>query len=472
MQAERPPGILSWPLERRQVMSKTSLQTNQNTPQHNRHHHRLMLTGAMFALALSACQSNRSAPGSTPLPPVTASPQVILDWSETAYQALVAHDKYANPLWASRLLAMMHLAQHDAVAAVTPRYAPYALDVMHPGVDPAIAAAAAAHTVLAAALPDQRGLLDAALTRSLASSAGALEPAARSRALRLGADAAAAIQERRRDDGADTPAAGGYQPRTTPGAYRFVAPFELVIAPGWRHVRPFALQRPEQYRSPPPPALDSPAYAAAFDEVKAVGGKHSSARTPDQGAYAKFWWEFSDIGWNRVARVVTAQRQLPLAEAARLFALLNMALADSYIAGWDAKQHHDFWRPTTAIREAASDGNPATQPDPSWESVEITPPAQDYPSTHSALGRAGAEVLASILGDQTTFSFPSTTASPAGAERRFTSFRQAAEENADSRVRGGLHFRFSCDAGQELGRQVGVFTLAHHLRPRATTATR
>jgi hypothetical protein len=427
---------------------------------------RSKLSVAMSVLALAACQSNRNGRERPSPAPEAIAPQVILDWSETAHRALVAKDKYANPLWASRLLAMMHLAQHDAVAAVTSRYAPYALNQTVPGADPAIAAAAAAHAVLSASLPEQRDLLDAALGSSLErGGANQLDTQARQRALKLGADAGAAILERRGDDGSGTPPAGGYQPRNTPGAFRFVPPFDLVIAPGWRHVRPFALQRPEQFRPPGPPALDSQRYADAFEEVKMFGGKHSSARTSDQGAYAKFWWEFSDIGWNRIARVVTAQRQLPLPEAARLFALLNMALADSYIAGWDAKQHHDFWRPTTAIREAASDGNPATQPDPSWESVEITPPAQDFPSTHSALGRAGAEVLAGILGDQNSFSFSSSTAVPAGTERRFTSFRQAAEENADSRVRAGLHFRFSCDAGQELGRQVGVFTLEHHLRP-------
>jgi hypothetical protein len=418
-----------------------------------------------LVLALAGCQSRRPQAQIAGQSPEALPADVIVKWSEVAYQALVAKDRYASPVWASRLLAMMHIAQHDALAAVTRRYLPYAFDGDDPGADPVVAAAAAAHGVLVGLLPAQRPMLDQALQASLAAAGGDSER--RDRGLRVGHQAAAAILERRRDDGSDTAAAGGYQPRTEPGSYRFVAPFDLVLAPGWRHVRPFALQAPEQFRVPPPPPLDSAAYAEAFAEVKSVGGQSSAVRTADQSAYAKFWWEPSEIGWNRIARVVTTERKLGLVEAGRLFALLNMALADSYVAGWDSKFQFDFWRPTTAIHQAESDGNPATAPDPAWRSAEITPPVQDYPSTHSALGRAGAEVLAAVLGDRTPFAFSSTTA-PAAGPRRFGGFRQAADENADSRVRAGLHFRFSCDAGQALGQKVAGWTLAHRLgvRPR------
>jgi PAP2 superfamily len=422
------------------------------------------------SLSLGACQPLRhsgpnagaAAPAGVAPAPV-ASSQVVLDWSEAAYQALVEKDKYANPLAASRVLAMMHIAQHDAVAAIVPRYAPYLLHRREPGADAVVAAAVAAHGVLGAAFPEQRARLDQALAASLrrASAAGG---DAYVRGVAVGTAAAEAILADRRDDGATAALASRYQlGGAGAGAYQFVAPLALVVAPGWRHVRPFALQSPQQLRVPPPPALASAAYAAAFDEVKAFGGKGSRARTADQSAYAKFWWEFSDIGWNRVARTATAARNIDLAEAARLFALLNMALADGYIAGWDSKQHYDFWRPTTAIRAAADDGNPATSADRAWESAEITPPAQDYPSTHSALGRAAAEVLTAILGDDVGFTFASSTADPASSTRSFTSFRQAANENADSRVRAGLHFRFSCDAGQQLGARIAEVALGQKL---------
>ncbi len=425
---------------------------------------------AVALLSASAgCEAAEYAPPAHARPGSGVGPEVIVFWSDTAYRALVAHDKYANPLGATRLLAMMHLAQHDAVAAVHPRYRSYALDRRRPGADPKVAAAAAAHAVLSAALPGQRALLDAALDESLRSAGGAAG-SRRARGLQLGAEAAAAIQRLRADDRLAEALAVTYTPRTGPGAFQFVPPLNAVGLPGWALLQPFGLERADQFRSPPPPALASAAYAASFEEVKAFGSKTSAVRTPDQTAYAKFWWEFSDITWNRIARQVAAERDLALPEAARLFALLNVTLADGYIAGWDAKQHHDFWRPTTAIHEAAHDGNDGTDPDPAWESAELVPPVQDYPSTHSVLGRAAAEVLTAVLGDHVAFTVGTTTAAPAGSTRTFSSFRAASAENADSRVRGGLHFRFSCEAGEELGRRIAEHTLGNRLQARAAGA--
>ena len=127
-------------------------------------------------------------------------------------------------------------------------------------------------------------------------------------------------------------------------------------------------------------------YAEDFNEVRQIGAKESSTRTAEQTTIAKFWYEFSEIGWNRVTATVAADQSLDLLITARLFALVNMALADSYIAGWDSKFHYDFWRPYTAVRAAATDGNDNTPGDASWEPLMNTPPVQDYPSTHSALG--------------------------------------------------------------------------------------
>ena len=152
-------------------------------------------------------------------------------------------------------------------------------------------------------------------------------------------------------------------------------------------------------------------------------------------------------------------------DAARLLALVDMAIADAYIAGWDAKMHYNFWRPYTAIRKADIDGNAATGVDAGWEPLEVTPPVQDYPSTHSALGNAAATVLAAVLGNHTSFSMPSPTALPSGTTRSFQSFSQAANENADSRVMAGIHFRFACVAGQKLGDDIGKWTVENHLKP-------
>jgi hypothetical protein len=270
----------------------------------------------------------------------------------------------------------------------------------------------------------------------------------------------------RAEDGSDTPVVGDYTPGAGPGKYQFTAPWTFAFRPGWVDVTPFALTSASQFRSAPPPPLASAKYAADFDEVKAKGRKNSQARSADETAYAHFWYEFSDIGWNTVGRVVATEQRLGLVTTARMMAQLNMAMSDSYVAGWDSKYHYDFWRPVTAIHAAAADGNAATEPDPTWETELGTPPVQDYPSTHSVLGRAAAEVLASVVGDETGFTFASSSAQPPFSTRSYTSFRQAADENASSRVMAGIHFRFAAEAGLLMGKQVGQWTATKTLRRR------
>ena len=391
---------------------------------------------------------------------------VIVDFSLAAFQAIRAADGYADPMAASRSLAMMHLAMHDAVNAVRPRYERYALTTAPPssaGADPAVAAASAAHDVLAALYPQEKArALIAAELEAVLLDAG-IGPAIEA-GVQLGKAAAAAVLAKRAEDGS-----GGSEPYiegTRPGEYRFTAPFDFAAAPHFRHVTPFVLANPSQFRTAPPPALSSDAYLRDFREVQRVGGKAAgSARSVDETRYAAFWYEFSDIGWNRVARVVAAKIEQDLWERARTFALLNMAMADAYIAGWDSKYHYNFWRPVTAIHLAAEDGNPRTAPDPSYDPLLVTPPVPDMPSTHSALGMAAAVVLAQAFGDRVTFSFASQSALPDNPVRAFRSFSEAALENADSRVKAGLHFRFACEAGLTLGRKIGQYATRYALPP-------
>lgn len=247
-------------------------------------------------------------------------------------------------------------------------------------------------------------------------------------------------------------------------------PFDIVFAPFWKTMQPFGLQSPEQFRCVPQPALNSQKYAEGYNEVKSVGQLNSQTRTAGQTSYAKFWYEFSESGWNRVARSAIAGKKLDLLSTTRLFALLNIALADAYTAGWDSKFHYNFWRPYTANRAAQNDGNGQTEADANWEPLMPTPPVQDYPSTHSALGNAGAAMLAALLGDNTKFTMTSPTTEVAGSTRSFKSFSQAADENADSRVMAGIHFRFSCEAGQDLGNKIGKWVVENNLKPRVQAA--
>lgn len=390
---------------------------------------------------------------------------VVLEWNAHATGALTEHDGYADPLIATRVLSMVHLAMHDAVNATAYRFhRPYAFKKRDVAAHPVAAAASAAHAVLIRLFPAQQAALSEKLDASLDTVPNGWSE---KRGVALGRRVGEKLVLLRQNDGSDQ--TEPYTPGTEPGDYQFTTP-DFIARPGWQNVTPWGLKSPDQFRPGPPPALDSAAYAAAYDDVKRRGDVNSTTRSEEETAYAKFWYEFSDIGWNRVTRVVAEQEHLGLAGAARLFALVNMAMADSYIAGWDAKFHYDFWRPITAIQDGDADGNPATAADPNWSPLLGTPPVQDYPSTHSVLGAAAAEVLTRYFGrhgDRIGFSMTSSTASEPNVEMRsFASFRQASAENADSRVAAGLHFPFACDAGLDLGAQIGRYVFEKHLQSR------
>lgn len=391
--------------------------------------------------------------------------QIVIDWNRQTHQVLKADNGYADPMAASRILAMVHLAMHDAVNAVEPRYAPYAYTPATKAgktrADSAVAAAVAAHDMLVALFPKHKDLAGATLGATLLD-AGIGE--AVESAKQIGAAAAAAVLAKRADDGSR--ASETYTPAAQAGGYRYTPGFKFLAAPHWRSVTTFSMRSPSQFRVAPPPALASVTYARDFDEVKATGSKADNAgRTPEQTQYANYWYEFSDIGWNRIARSVAREKHQNLWERARTFALLNVVMADAYIAGWDSKMHYNFWRPVTAIRMAADDGNAHTAPDEGWAPLLTTPPVQDHPSTHSALGAGAAAVLTHAFGDTTRFTVPSPSALPEVPSRSYRSFSAAAAENADSRVRAGLHFRFATHEGLRLGERIGAQAVKTLLTP-------
>ncbi|MCC6410470.1 MAG: vanadium-dependent haloperoxidase [Saprospiraceae bacterium] len=376
---------------------------------------------------------------------------VILEWNEVAYQAF-GGVSYQHSLMAARVNAMTHLAMHDALNGIFSVYEKYAFTGSDTGANPIAAAACAAHTVLLFEIQDKKSFLDSALMKTLSTIP---DGDAKNRGVVLGKAAGQAIIDARLNDGSAGSPIGPVAPSTIPGVYQVVPPFDFVFAPNWLEVKPFGLMSKNQFRSAPHPTLESADYVRDFTEVKTVGKRNSTTRSVDETNYANFWYEFSEAGWNRVARIAAVNGKLSLLKTARLFALVDMALADAYLAGWDSKFHYDFWRPYTAIRRADTDHNNGTSGDLNWDSELVNPPVQDYPSTHSALGNAAATVLANILGDNMTFSMDSPTALPGTGMRSFASFSQAADENASSRVMAGIHFRFSCEAGQEMGNKVG-----------------
>lgn len=401
----------------------------------------------------TSCQKSKSGDinkATDPFPGM--SNKVIIEWNLAAFDAM-GGTSYQNTLVASRLNAMVHIAMHDALNAIVPVYHKYNSVNNEASAHPVAAAAAAAHTVLLSQFPEQKAVLDEKLAKAVDTIANV---SAKQKGMALGIQAGNAIVDLRKNDGALQNPIAPVAPSTTPGVYQAVPPFDFVFAPFWKTMQPFGLLKPDQYRSVPQPSLTSKEYEKDFNEVKAYGEKNSTVRSAEQSFYGKFWYEFSEIGWNRIARVVAEKENTGLYATARLFALLNIALVDSYTAGWDAKYYYNFWRPYTAIH---------FNNNINWEPLMPTPPVQDYPSTHSVLGNAGATVLTAFFGNNYEFAFTSTSSPTPDETRKFKSFFKAADENADSRVMVGIHFRFSTKAGQEMGNKIGKYVLDNKLKP-------
>jgi hypothetical protein len=384
---------------------------------------------------------------------------LVVAWNKTVNDIAFAEDQFLT-FKGVRAHAMMHLAMHDALNAIIPLYRQYAFNARDPLADPIAAAAQAAHDVVVSQYPGEQTKLDAELERWL----GHIPAGHRKdRGTALGGRCAAAILAARAQDGWDFQ--GTYNFSNELGKYQTTPPWDgLVLQPGFRFAKPFGIHDSAQFRPDPPPNLASPEYAAAYNEVKDFGRADSQVRTPDQTGYAVWWMEFTEGSMNRLARELVGSQQAHLWRAARLFALLNMSMFDAYLANWDSKYEYNHWRPYTAVRNAARDGNPATKPDSGWEPLRTTPPFPEYASAHAAVCSASFEVLKQTVGDDVSFTMTTTTAPPEMPTRSFPSFSAAAAECADSRVRVGFHFRYSTDQGLVLGREVARWIIEKHLQ--------
>jgi hypothetical protein len=386
----------------------------------------------------------------------TPSPNVIPTWYATARTAPT------TPVQLSRVLAMVHAAMHDAVNGAEPRYETYASDLFDARADPEAAAAGAAHRVLAGLFPALQASWDAALSESLSTIA---DGRPRVLGVKLGAAVGQMILDTRTDDGWD--GVDPFNPAPAPGIWKPTPPaFAAMPEPQFQNVTPFTSESRTQFRLPPPPALASLEYQSAFDEVKSVGQDVSPSRTADQTHIAHFWFEAPYDSWSRIAGILHDDNQYDLHQTARLYALVNMVVADGLVSGWYWKRQHAFWRPITAIREASADGHPGTNEDPAWQPLRTTPGHPDHPSTHSVTGAAAAEILRRFVGsDRHRFCMTTLTALPEGSTRCYGSFSRAEEENSNSRVYAGIHFRTAIRSGNDLGRRIGRFAFEHVLRP-------
>ena len=395
---------------------------------------------------------------------------VVLDWNATLINTIETQRTPLLP--ASRTMAMVHVAMYDAVVALEPEYAFYAVPGLADDPPPAahafpeVAAARAADVVLDSNYPAQAATFDAQLQSFLAGYPG--HGRAISDSLGWGQTVANAVLNWRSTDGSN--AVVPYTPGTDPGGWQPTPPaFLPALAPQWPSVTPWAMSSGSQFRPPPPPDLTSADYATAFNEVKSLGSADSTTRTADQTQIALFWKDatgtaYAYAHWNQIAAGVSAARHLSLVDDARLFALLNVATADALIAVWDAKYTDNFWRPVTAIRfPGDSSLNPATVSDPTWTPLIVTPNFPSYVSAHSTVSAAAAEILTSLFGAD--YAFTAGSDGLPGVTRSFSSFDAAAAEAGQSRIYGGIHYQFDNQGGLATGHALGQFVFHNLLSP-------
>jgi hypothetical protein len=387
-----------------------------------------------------------------------ASADVLWEWNDAALAATV--EARQPPFVATRAMAILDVAMFDAVNAVERRYAPYALrETAAPGASADAAAASAAHTVLAALFPGRSEAWDALLRRSLARVG---DVAARAQGVRLGNRAGATVLALRAQDGAEAP--GAYRPVTQAGRY---VPTALPAGSSWASVRPWVLTSCEQFRPPAPPALDSPIWRRDYDEISAVGGKASASRTASQTEAARFWTMTGPAAQWPVARALSAAPGRTLLQNARFLALMAMAVADAYVAVFDAKYHYQLWRPITAVRNGGGMRDPLSG-EASWEPLVETPMHPEYPCAHCITSGAAAAVLEAEFGaDRTATPIEMTSATAPGVRHRWTTVREWQEEVSNARIWGGIHYRNSAEVGTAMGRRIGEWTIARRLEPLA-----
>lgn len=412
-----------------------------------------------------------------------------------------------GPGRSSRAMAIVHIAIFDAVNAFFGGYHSYTDAQVPPGPKSLKAAVAqAAHDTLVALFPSQAASLRVRLKEDLA---GVTNPEKRANGIKLGRRVASAILAARAGDGVETPepvVGIGYFPSKLPGHWRQdpISMIPLALGAHWGECRPFVLRSGDQFRLPPPPAMTSPEYAAAYEEVKRLGGDGVATpteRTPEQTFIGTFWAYDGTPSlcapprlYNQIAVRIADETRLNAPQLARLLALVNLAMADSGIAAWDSKYHWDLWRPITGIRESdvgtgptgAGDGNPNTVCDPGFKPLgapasnltgpNFTPPFPSYPSGHATIGGALFQVLRRFYGtDRVPFTFVSdefngTTRASDGTVRPYRprSFRRlsdAESENGRSRIYLGIHWSFDSTNGIALGRKIGDYVFEHALLP-------
>ena len=424
-----------------------------------------------FTLALFGCQNQK-------LDVDSYDTELLQSWNKIIIDMAIEEDGLMS-LKGVRTEALMHLAIHNSLNAIEPLYTFYAFEGNEPDANPIAAAAQAAYEIGISQFPKNAEKLEQELEKWLSPID---EGRAKLKGIELGKRAAAKVLEDRSDDQWNGASDYTWHPMA-PGVYAEFnthsgTPEGFIFGAGWAAAQPFALDSQDQFRAPPPPAISSEAYTQAFNEVKEYGSTESELRSQDQAHLALWWKDFVENSHNRLARNLVEKEGLNLWEGARLFGLLNMAIYDAYVNVFDNKFHYNHWRPYTAIRWAANDENPNTEPDIEWNNLhKHTYAFPSYPSAHGTASTSAMMILANALGrgDEYAFTMKTEEVDQAGPfsgkikmdppTRSFGSFTEAGLEASMSRVYLGIHFRYDSEEGHQLGKKVGEYVAQKYLVP-------
>ena len=388
----------------------------------------------------------------------TAFADAVTDWNSIMLSAVRPQGAHLQ----SRIAAITHLAIYDAVTSITGGYKPYLSRVpAAPDASAEAAAVTAAHRVLTTYIPAGAPTFDSERSRSLSAIP---DGPAKAAGMVVGDAAANAIIAQRANDGSTTPVA--YTPLSGVGYWQPTPPaFGAAVATNWGNVVPFGIVRADQFRPGPPPPLTGAEYARDYNEIKEVGSADSATRPQDRTDLVHYMSLTSPTQiWNHLALQLSTAHRLTIRENARMFALMNMAVADAAIAVFEAKYFYNSWRPITAIRAGDLDANPRTDPDVGFSSLISAPAYPSYPSGYGALSNAARVVLENVFGKRPQpVSLASNPALP-DMNLKYTRLRHVTDDIADARVFGGIHFRFEQEEAEVMGERVARHVVKQQLR--------
>lgn len=398
-----------------------------------------MLLALMFAIAAAAAPAHAD---------------VVTDANAKA--AEIASKMPGTPP-AVRAMAIVQVSVFEAVNATTGRYPAFRAKLAPaPGASVEAAVAAATRGALVKIVPSQQAAIEADYQAALKA---VPDGPAKSAGIAVGEQAAAATFTLCADDGVN--AADTYRPHAAAGVY---APTMLPAVPHWGKRRPWVMTRADQFRPGPPPVLTSETWTRDYNEIKAVGGKSSTARTAEQTAIAKFWEAtLPNVYWP-VARSVAAQPGRDVTDNARLFAVAAMAMDDALIAVFDAKYHYNFWRPITAIRNG-HDGNDATTREPGWTPFIDTPMHPEYPCAHCIVSSSLGAVLAAEIGTGPSPMLSASSVTAQNAVRTWATVNDFTQEVSVARIYDGVHYRNSTVVGALMGKKIGDLAVQTFPKP-------